>query len=377
MMRRKPRMITIILATFIIIRFGFLMYESRSYFQGSYWAGYEGFKNAYLNSQYISLHPTASIPDETLYAYAAGAYLKGESLLDVNPGTPPLGKQLFSLSIVLFDNPNIVMIVIFIFFLTGIYFLGKQIISSTPIVLMVIILILFQPLITSQFKFMPLLDIPMMTFQIWSIYFFIKGLDKSGFSILISMILLGVAMMTKIFSISLPLLAIYTVYILLNRRKMFGWLTLGYLSIAVVAIVTYIPIYYRGYTPWSVLGIAKWSYIYNVSKLNRFFTVWDLIFFNRWHVWWGDQPVIHDANWHFSWPVLFGLSWIWILNHTRSFFRLSKAAQIVYLWTIMYFIMISLNQSSARYLIPILPFAYIFAADVLCGWYNRLRKNLN
>ena len=58
-------------------------------------------------------------------------------------------------------------------------------------------------------------------------------------------------------------------------------------------------------------------------------------------------------------------------------FRLSKAAQIVYLWTIMYFIMISLNQSSARYLIPILPFAYIFAADVLCGWYNRLRKNLN
>ena len=79
--------------------------------------------------------------------------------------------------------------------------------------------------------------------------------------------------MTKIFSISLPLLAIYTVYILLNRRKMFGWLTLGYLSIAVVAIVTYIPIYYRGYTPWSVLGIAKWSYIYNVSKLNRFYGV--------------------------------------------------------------------------------------------------------
>ena len=70
-------------------------------------------------------------------------HISRESLLDVNPGTPPLGKQLFSLSIVLFDNPNIVMIVIFIFFLTGIYFLGKQIISSTPIVLMVIILIYF------------------------------------------------------------------------------------------------------------------------------------------------------------------------------------------------------------------------------------------
>ena len=77
MMRRKQRFITIILVMFIIIRFGFLIYQSRSYFQGSYWNAYEAYKNAYLNSQYISIHPTASIPDETLYSYAAGAYLKG------------------------------------------------------------------------------------------------------------------------------------------------------------------------------------------------------------------------------------------------------------------------------------------------------------
>ncbi|MBI3576803.1 glycosyltransferase family 39 protein [Candidatus Gottesmanbacteria bacterium] len=377
MMKRIQRITTIILVIVIFFRFGFLIYKSFSHFQGSYWAGYEGFKNAYLNSQYIRTNPTASIPDETLYSYAAGAYLKGESLLDVNPGTPPLGKYLFSLSIILFDNPNTIMIVVFIFFIIGIFFLGKEIISSTFIVLILLIIILFQPLIADQLRFIPLLDIPMMTFQIWSIYFFIKGLKKNGFFILISMVLLGVAMMTKIFSISVPLLAIYTAYILLNRRKLFGWLLLGYLSIAGVAIVTYIPIYYRGYTPWNVLGIQKWSYIYNMSKLNRFLTVWDLIFFNRWHVWWGDQPVIHDANWHISWPVLFGLSWVWILKHTRSFFRLSHAQQIVYLWTIAYFIMISLNQSSARYLLPILPFTYILSADVLCGWYKHLRKILN
>ncbi len=374
MTKHIQRIITILLVMLIIFRFGFLIYQSRSYFQGSYWDAYEAYKNAYLNSQYISIHPSASIPDETLYSYAAGAYLKGESLLDVNPGTPPLGKYLFSLSIILFGNTNTIMIVVFTFFLTGIYFLGKKIISSTFIVLILLAVILFQPLIVDQLRFIPLLDIPMMTFQIWSVYFFIKGLEKGGFFIFISMVLLGAAMMVKIFSISVPLLAIYTVYILLKRRNLFGWLLLGYLSIAGVAIVTYIPIYYRGYTPWNVLGIQKWSYIYNMSKLNRFFTVWDLIFFNRWHVWWGDQPVIHDANWHISWPVLFGLSWIWIAKHTRSFFHLSNAQQIVYLWTIAYFIMISLNQSSARYLLPILPFTYILTADVLCGWYIRPRK---
>ncbi len=377
MTKRIQRITTILLVMLILLRFGFLIYQSRSYFQGSYWGAYEAYKNAYLNSQYISIHPSASIPDETLYSYAAGAYLKGESLLDVNPGTPPLGKYLFSLSIILFDNPNIILILVFIFFITGIFFLGKEIISSTFTVLILLIIILLQPLIVDQFKFIPLLDIPMMTFQIWSVYFFIKGFEKGGLVILISMVLLGAAMMIKIFSISLPLLAIYTAYIVFKRRNLLWWLILGYLSIAGVAIVTYTPIYYHGYTPWNVLGIQKWSYLYNVSKLNRFFTVWDLIFFNRWHVWWGDQPVIHDANWHISWPVLFGLSWIWILKHTRSFFRLSNAQQIVYLWTIAYFIMISLSQSSARYLLPILPFTYILTADVLCGWYNRLRKILN
>lgn len=375
MMKRK-RITTIILAMLILFRFGFLIYRSLSYFQGSYWAGYEGFKNAYLSSQYISASPTAFIPDETLYSYAAGAYLKGESVLDVNPGTPPLGKYLLSLSIVLFDNPNNILILVFIFFIMGIYFLGKEIISSTLTVLILLIFILFQPLITDQLRFIPLLDIPMITFQIWSLFFFIKGFQKGGYWILISLVLLGFAMMIKIFSISAPLLAIYTVYVVFKRRHLLWWLILGYLSIAVVAVVTYIPIYFHGYTPWSVLGIQKWSYLYNVSKLNRFFTVWDLIFFNRWHVWWGDQPVIRDANWHSSWPVLFGLSWFWILKHTRSFFHLPNAQQILYVWTITYFIMISLNQASARYLLPILPFTYILTADVVYGWYNRLRMIL-
>jgi hypothetical protein len=126
-------------------------------------------------------------------------------------------------------------------------------------------------------------------------------------------------------------------------------------------------LYFEGYTPWKVLGVQKWSYLYNASKLNRFFTVWDLIFFNRWHVWWGNSEIIRDANWSVSWPIVFGLSFAWLFSGIGLLSGMNIARLVTYVWICIYFIMISLNQATARYLLPILPFVYIVSFDFLYG----------
>ncbi len=350
----------------IVLRFCYLVYLSSGLFQFSYSANYENLKRVYLHSQYILQNPSAWIPDEALYSYAAGAYLKGESLLDVNPGTPPLGKYLFSISILLFDNPNVIIIFCFVLLLIGIFMVSKEALGWTTISLFVILAVLFEPMFTDQLRYMPLLDIPMMMFQIWSVYFFIISIvQNKPYNMLIAFTLIGLAMMTKIFSISVPLLMIYTLYILWKKRSWFIYIGLGYALVLLIAVLTYVSIYFEGYTPWKMLGVQKWSYLYNTSKLNRFFTVWDLVFFNRWHVWWGNQEVIRDTNWNISWPVTFGLSIAWLFSHIRSFFKISIAKQLLYAWIIVYFIMISLNQATARYLLPILSFVYIVSFDLL------------
>ena len=61
----------------------------------------------YNNSQWVVPQSPRIMGDGELYSYAAGTLLQGDDPFRVNPETPPLGKYIYSLSILIFSNPLI------------------------------------------------------------------------------------------------------------------------------------------------------------------------------------------------------------------------------------------------------------------------------
>ena len=99
---KKKRLITFVLLSILLIRFFKLMPPVKELFQKSY--NDEALEKVYYSSQYILENPKGSIPDDTIYNFTAGYYLRGGSPILVNPEQPPLGKYLLALSILLFQN---------------------------------------------------------------------------------------------------------------------------------------------------------------------------------------------------------------------------------------------------------------------------------
>ena len=82
---------------------------------------------AYSQSQYVlGDEALQKIDDNTLYQYAAEAYLRGEDPTTINFEHPPLGKYLFGLSLQLFNQVLVINILLFAICLSLFALLLKQ-----------------------------------------------------------------------------------------------------------------------------------------------------------------------------------------------------------------------------------------------------------
>src|SRR4029077_15138550 len=97
--------IIILLVAAIIYNFGSVVYlQSNKYFSHNYWQRFPALKQTYFNSKYAKKNGNPVPPDETIYAFAGGYLITGNSPLTVVPEVPPLGKYLIGTSAILFDN---------------------------------------------------------------------------------------------------------------------------------------------------------------------------------------------------------------------------------------------------------------------------------
>jgi hypothetical protein len=226
----------------------------------------------------------------------------------------------------------------------------------------------------------PLLDIYILAFHIWAIILGAMAV-KSGkpFFYIFSMIILGMAMMTKIFTVTLPLYAIITVFWIIRYPRNLIPVIFSGICIFGIFCLSYWRIFQDGMTPVDILKIQKWIFWYNQSKINRFFTIWPLIFQNRWYVWWGPEETISDKSWNLSWPVLFGGSFIYQAKALIMRFKgYPIIMQMIIIWTLIYFILMSLSQASARYLLPVMPYVYlmtVFVITDIIGFIKGIVKN--
>lgn len=352
----------------ILFNVGTTIYgQHEKYFAQNYWQQLSVLKEYYLESQYVSKNPKGWIPDEIVNAYAGGEYVLGMSPILIAPDTPPLGRYIIGLSGIIFNNANIQNL-FFVFGSLGmLYLVSKQVLRNRSLALLPSVFVSFEPFFLNQIIYTPLLDIMQLFFLLCAFYFFNKIFSEKKSIwvwLILANIFLGCFISTKFYATGVTIVAAWLGTLLLLKKIKELVMLLMTLPIAVLVLLgTYIRVLFDGYSIREFLGIQKYVLLYHKSQLIYPFSIWDLLLFNKWHVWFGDKPIISDDQWRLSWPVVTivgfaSLVWVW-------FKKVPVTLIPLVLWALLYVLFFSVGQIASRYLVILIPVLYVLSIFVV------------
>lgn len=348
------------------------------YTSRNFWQRYPELKKSYENSQYVKKTPNW-IPDDTVNAYAGASYIKGVSPVLIAPDTPPLGRYLIGLSALIFNNENIVIVFAGVGSLILLFLIGKTIFKNSFTALLPVLFLSFEPLFRRQLTETPLLDIIQLFFILLSFYLFNKGLSskKHLFLFLGANLSLGAFVAVKFFATGLVVVASYYLVLLFNKdKKRLVSYTVTLPAALLVLLGSYGRLLALGYSFSELFGVQKWVYLYHRSQIILPFSIWPFLLINKWHVWWGNTPVISDSQWTVTWPVLTFLSFATIVFYFLKKMKKSINVEVLMAWVILYIAFFSFGQVTPRYLVVYLPVLYLvsfFGLENL--YYAKISKN--
>lgn len=367
---RKPitRIIlfVIILVLILFQPLSIVIINRERFFNKGYQKQYDGLKRVYEVSQYTTKNSSSYIPDETFEAYAGGAFLKGLNPILIVHDHPPLGRYIVSLSILLFDNSQTIIVFMLALSFLGIFLISKRILKNELISLLPLAIFANEPLTIGKLLYAPLPEPIQLPFIIFSIYFFMVSADfskKIPFYVTVSF-LLGIVISTRFFITGLVLLFSFLFFLLL--KKEFRNILLLVLTLPLsllILILSYTRTIQSGYSILQVFSIQKYILVYHKSAFVVPLSFWDLLLFNRWHTWWGNNSIISDPQWQIAWPAAVFLSifkGIWVLIKKAP---VTSDEIIIFLWVLFYCLTLSVGYTSTRYFMPILPFLYILGVS--------------
>jgi hypothetical protein len=321
--------------------------------------GFDGravsYRTAYEHSQYMVKNPDGFIPDETVNAYAGYAYAHGTMPILIAPDTPPLGRYMIGWLGMVTGSEHTATFVFYLASLLLLAALSFRIVRYPVVRLLPVIWFLWDPLITNQLLYTPLLDIQQLAWLLASLWLFGAGITSkkhTGVFFVGTQVAIGAFAATKFYMSALPVIAAYTATVWFVKRDALRlWLVMLPISLFVL-LGTYMSLLWHGYTIRKFLGVQRYIYEYHKSQLLYPFSVWDLLLFNRWHVWFGDSPIISDSQWNISWPLVtvLGLIGAWISAVRRSRLVLPLGA-----YGLFYLLFLSIGQTTTRYFIVLLP----------------------
>ena len=363
---RKAKILFLVLAFFLILyNLSSAVFITKSkYLSFDYWHNFPSLKSVYLRSQYVSKHPTAIIPDETVNSYAAGAYIKGVSPVLIAADTPPLGRYLIGLSALVFNNENVVTLFFSIFALYLMYKISSKIFSSKQLAIIPPLLFSFEPIFKNQIIYSPLLDMFQLVFLLGAFYFFNQGLSskKILLSFITANVFLGLFISTKFFITGITIILAWALVLVLRKEKERLKILITTLPISVfILLLSYIRLFAYHYTFKSFLGVQKYVFLYHKSQLILPLSIWPLLIFNRWYVWFGNKPVISDPQWMLSWPLLTIISLITIIIYILGKIPKNNNAEVLMSWVVFYVLFFSFGQISSRYFVILIPVLYIIS----------------
>lgn len=371
--------IFIVLASLFIVYnlFSPVFLTKSKYFLFEYWQNFDSLKKVYLNSQYVNKNPQGWIPDETVNSYAGGEYIKGENPVLIAADTPPLGRYIIGLSVIIFNNENILTLVFASISLLMMFAIGKQIFSSNALAIIPPALFSFEPIFKNQIIYSPLLDIFQLFFLLASFFYFNKGLlsKKSTLMFATSNIFLGLFISTKFFITGITIVAAWFIVLLIRRQKEKIKTLIFTLPISIIILLfSYIRLFAFDYSIRSFLGVQKYVFLYHKSQLILPLTIWPLLLFNKWFVWFGDKPIISDPQWLFTWPILTIISIITLILYATKKITISPSLEVLLAWVVFYIGFFSFGQISSRYFVILIPILYIISLYGIVSLYKVYRK---
>lgn len=362
------KLVLLLLFLAIVIRPTFeIIRNSNKFFDRSYEKRYETLKKQYYSSQYVVKKNSIILIDEGFEAFAGGAFLKGMNPILIVHDHPPLGRYIVSLSIIVFDNENTIIILLFFSSLLGTFLISKMILDNTIFSLLPVVIFSNESLIFSKIQFTPLPEIIQLPFIIFCLLFFMLYIKtkKMRYAVLTSLFL-GCIISIRFFVLGGVLLFSFLIFFFL-KRKLSEFLRFSItlpLSLFIL-YVSYVKSIQDSNSILEPLRIQKYILSYHGGKFIQFGTVWDLILFNRWHTWWGDRLISRDPNWNLFWPISIVLSSVLAVLGVIKKVKLKDTEIILILWSACYLIMLSAGSVSVRYFVPLLPFLYILSFALL------------
>ncbi len=335
-------------------------------------------ESSYYSSQYVKKINPGIMPDQTLESFAGGAFLKGMNPILIIHDQPPLGRYILSLSILLFDNPNTVMVLLFFLTGLGVFLIARIILKSMLISLIPFAVFINEPLFLSKLYYTPLLEPIQLPFIIFALYFFIQGIVKKSYVkwFILTSLMLGFVISIRFFILGAILLFAMVLYFLitkqLNKKFILFLLTL---PIAIfVLLASYTRTIQLGSSILHIFGIQKYIYYYHNTQLSLPFSFWDLLLFNKWHTWWGTRAITTDSQWIIIWPISMIFTLTYCLTGIFKKISISEPEKIIIIWVVAYSLFLSAGETSTRYFPPLMPFIYIIATSFLMKIYEKIRS---
>lgn len=320
----------------------------------------------YFNSAYIKGDKADYILSDSELYTTEGFFLiqEGRDLKKITPGHPPLGKYLIGISTYVFGSP------IWLNFLFGlgvlllIYLLASQFFSS-KISLLTMIVFSFEPLFLSTLT-KTMLDVYLLFFSLLSVYFYLRWLKQDKFAyIFTSQLSLGLAFSSKIFISSVPLLAALVLTTLFTGNfKRFIDHTIAGVGIGFGFLIGHLSFFFHHPSLLDFASYQRFILSWWVGSPQLVpGLVWDLIYRNRWHTWWGDG-VVSVQSWWPGWPLFITLGLL-SLPLDKISKRFDFKALPLYLWLLLSLLLFTFEAVYPRHLLIILPAAYLLSLRFL------------
>lgn len=367
----------VILVLIIVFNVGSVIWQYKDkYLSSNYWQNFSSLEKTFLDSQYVNKHPKW-IRDEVAFSYSGGKLIRGTSPVLVVPDAPPLGKYIIGLSVEIFNNDSIFILLSGILSLVILYLLSFQVLSNRILSIIPSLLLSFEPMFKNQFIYTPLLDLFQLVFLLCSFYFFNKGLTGKKIFLFFALasLFLGFFIATKFFITGFVIIASFFMVLLYNKDKeRIIKLTVTLPISLFVLLLSYVRVFAFGYNIHDFLGIQKWVFLYHKSFLILPLSVWPLLLFNKWYVWFGDKPVISDSQWLITWPILTVISIITTVLYIFKKIPKKKEFEILLSWFFAYMLFMSLGQTFSRYFVILIPVLYIISLYGLVSLYKAYKK---
>ncbi len=319
---------------------------------------YQGYQSAYDGSQYRRKENPGIIPDETVFSYAAGAYVRGVDPILINSEHTPLGKYMIGLIILLMKNDKFVVLPCAIFALIAVWLIGWMVLKDRITALVPVALLATEPLFLNQIRIAPLLDIIQLPWILFAIAAFLWERRKGSF--IVTAIMIGLVMATKTIIPAILLVATCMAFLLLQRQWKLVVRFILWLSISgIIFVASYTRTFMSGYTIADFIGFQKWIFLYQKSKLIFPFSVWRLLLFNQWQAWWGDMRILTADDWRWTWPVSTLLGFVAMGLFAARRVSTKEPIALLILWVAVYSAFLSLGVVSSRFFLPLFPVSYI------------------